>query len=140
MCGIFYLNGEQADEILTKASKLLETRGPDRGQKIFVAPSHNIAFRRLCINDLSIQGDQPLSNDSKTIFLMCNGEIFNFRQLIIEYNLQCKSTSDCEVILRLYEQGMSFIDIVKRLSGDFSIVLIDVLKNKVLLNVSFTIS
>lgn len=131
MCGIFYLNGTRTDEYMIRASKLLETRGPDRGVIMFVPPGHNMVFRRLCINDISILGDQPMSDDKKTIFVMCNGEIFNYQQLIRDYDLECRSKSDCEVILRLYEKGVPFYDIVKLLSGDFAIVLVDIFKNMV---------
>jgi asparagine synthase (glutamine-hydrolysing) len=56
--------------------------------------------------------------------MICNGEIYNFKSLIDKYSLKCKSSSDCEVIIHMYEK-IGFYETVKALDGVFAIVLID---------------
>lgn len=89
-----------------------------------------LAFKRLAIVDTSTAGNQPFLSDDRRIAVMCNGEIYNYKELIQEYDLHCNSQSDCEVLLRLYEK-MGFKEMVKRLDGVFAIVLRDYSTNKV---------
>ena len=60
-----------------------------------------VGFHRLSIMDKSILGNQPFQYHNIT--LICNGEIFNYNEIIEEYDFKCFSKSDCEVILHLYE-------------------------------------
>lgn len=122
MCGIIalYLHQEQRsiDEIV-KGYMMLTNRGPDSG-KWSVSKDKITGFRRLAIMDASINGDQPFKVDDD--ILMCNGEIFNHKELINKYSLQCKSSSDCECIIHLYHK-IGFEAMIKELIGDFAIVL-----------------
>lgn len=87
----------------------LNSRGPDK-DAIKVYDNVLYGFKRLAIHDLSPLGDQPFEkiefdfNHLVNIHysLICNGEIYNFKELIKEYNLQTISDSDCEVILPLF--------------------------------------
>jgi asparagine synthase (glutamine-hydrolysing) len=112
MCGIWlYLAKKDTfdkDTILKSSNKLI-ARGPDRqiyNKLSFSNYDLYFNFYRLAIRDLSINGDQPfiLKKDSRTIYLMCNGEIYNHEYLIMKYKLQNKllSKSDCEVLIHLY--------------------------------------
>lgn len=122
MCGIFYLFGEPTnDEYL-----VLSKRGPDN-TTIHRENNHFFCFHRLSINDQSTLGNQPFITDH--CVLMCNGEIYNHKELEQKYNIECNSKSDCEVIVLLYEKGILFVDIVKELHGVFSIILYDKQKN-----------
>lgn len=83
-------------------------RGPDQ-DGFFVDEeekfSVGMAMRRLSIIDLST-GEQPMSSDDKSIQLVFNGEIYNYLQLkenLRQKGIEFKTTSDTEVILRLYE-------------------------------------
>ena len=126
MCGILsvicdYIP-ENYEQIL-KSEEILKKRGPDRTIKI-VNNRYICIFSRLAINDLSEKGDQPFTNEDKTQLLMCNGQIYNHVFLREKYNLECKSESDCEVILKLY-QKIGFEKTINALDGVFAIILID---------------
>jgi len=81
-----------------------------------------MGFHRLSINDLSDNGNQPFVSDD--VVMMCNGEIYNYKELCAEYNIILKSDSDCEVILHLYNI-IGFDNTIKKLDGVFACVLYD---------------
>jgi len=132
MCGILAVLGKVSPELLSKiivSSSYLSRRGPDSSSTI-VNDQGVFVFHRLSINDTSTDGDQPMVSD--TTLLMCNGEIYNHREIQKKYSLVCHSKSDCEVILRLYEKFRSsfrmeeaFVKTVDELYGVFAIVLVD---------------
>jgi len=105
MCGIFvYIGCRYSLEELKKATHTLNPRGPDNFRYFLRnLPGGYIiymGFQRLCINDLHASGDQPMfSKDGKKI-LVCNGEIYNYKDLL---HGDPQSTSDCEGIIHLYE-------------------------------------
>ena len=128
MCGIFLYQNDGKTilnyEELTDCFNKINHRGPDDYRTIYyTTPTRQrfIGFHRLSINDIE-DGGQPFHKNNVTV--ICNGEIFNYKQLIAKYNLQCKTMSDCEVIIHMYEK-MGFIKMVKELDGDFAIILID---------------
>jgi asparagine synthase (glutamine-hydrolysing) len=134
MCGIFlYINRQNIDTlsaVVYNAFMASKARGPDNSH-IIIDNNIFIGFHRLMINDLSYAGDQPMIHNENV--LICNGEIYNFRELIAEYNLNCKSHSDCEVIVHLYEHfkrlSMTIYDAVKKLcqslDGEFAFMIYD---------------
>ena len=129
MCGIFavFFSPHTTTTTYKKAFDLLKKRGPE--QEVFKVYKDKIfGFQRLSINDLSTAGEQPMNTENTTI--MCNGEIFNYKDLINKYNLKCKSNSDCEVLLHLYENGLFN---VRELNGDFALLIEDNRKNIVML-------
>ena len=133
MCGIFYTNSSDSSGQLVENLHKIRHRGPDKTTYMY-CENHFIGFHRLSINGLS-NGDQPFhhvleQNDKlyEESILICNGEIYNYKELINEYNLQVKTNSDCEVIQHLYHKiGMDAT--IKLLDGVFGFVLIDI-KNK----------
>ena len=154
MCGIFtYIkNGSLSNndkELLSAEYKKINHRGPDNSTFIITGKDkiqnytnkiiekntlHNsetsifIGFHRLAINDLSDIGNQPfISADGNTI-LVCNGEIYNYKELAEEYNIKLTSNSDCEIILHLCLK-IGFIETIKRLDGVFACILYDKLSN-----------
>ena len=136
MCGIFSLffseqvtNKKKYEMFLDNAMKVLEKRGPDSCCKV-VSERYLCGFQRLTINDLTELGNQPMESDDEKIFLMCNGEIFNFLELKDKYNLKMKSHSDCEVILRMYENNCLNVE---ELNGDFAFVIYDQKRNLITL-------
>ena len=87
MCGIFFYKGKlyKTDDLTYYVEKLND-RGPDNKKIVQVSDDIILGFTRLCINDLSEAGDQPFHKNG--IYLICNGEIYNFKQLIEENQFQ----------------------------------------------------
>src|SRR6267378_8310957 len=99
-------------------------RGPD-DEGYYVSGPIGLGFRRLSIIDLQC-GHQPLSNEDGTIWIVFNGEIYNFQELrefLLGKGHVFRTKSDTEVIVHLYEElGEAFVD---RLNGMFAIAIWD---------------
>ena len=136
MCGIhglIHLDGSPVQPRLLSAMGDVTThRGPD-DEGMHIDGAAGIAMRRLSIIDLA-GGHQPLSNQAGTIWLVCNGEIYNYRELRTELQAQghvFKTGSDSEVLLHGYAQeGDSFI---LRLNGMFDFALWDARQQRLLI-------
>lgn len=128
MCGIFFYNGVKytIDDLIYYLEKL-DNRGPDN-KKILNTGNSILGFTRLSINDLSENGDQPFYK--KGIYLICNGEIYNFKELIKENKFEMESSSDCEVIIDMYLK-YNIRRTCELLDGVFAFVLIDTIQNKI---------
>lgn len=135
MCGIYgivQLDGAPADAALMPAmGRLIAHRGPDDEGHHADGPCV-IGMRRLSIIDLS-GGHQPLSNADGTLWLVCNGEIYNFRELrrdLIGRGHHFKTGSDSEVILHSYaEHGDDFL---RHLNGMFGFALWDARRRRLI--------
>lgn len=140
MCGILgQINFNKADLIdkltLEKMRDTMVHRGPD-DQGIFVENNIGLAFRRLSIIDLSKAGSQPMSNEDESVWLVFNGEFYNYleyRQHLISKGHIFKSNSDTEVIIHLYEE--EGIDCLKKINGMFALAIYDKKKGKLFLAV-----
>ena len=130
MCGFAGLlrwQGLASDDAVRvrEAAGVLAHRGPDSSG--FYADSHiALGFRRLKVIDLSPAGEQPMSNESGSLHVVFNGEIYNFRALreeLIRKSHVFKSQSDTEVLLHLYEELGE--DMLARLRGMFAFALWD---------------
>ena len=137
MCGIFYYENRLTKYLDMKKLKSLQQtfyksshRGPDNSiflhEKVEHQFSHRcFGFHRLSINGLSSIGNQPLK--LKNCTLICNGEIYNYQQLMDEFNLADeynKGGSDCEIVIHLFRKiGME--ETLKRLDGVFALTLVD---------------
>ena len=86
---------------------------------------------RLSIIDLDT-GNQPITNENEDIFLVCNGEIYNYLEIRneIKDKVNFKTNSDVECILKLYE--LYSFDCVKKLRGMFSFAIYDAKKSLIL--------
>ncbi len=104
-------------------------RGPD-GAGLKVLPHVGLGHRRLSIIDLSERGHQPMSNEDGSIWIVCNGEIYNFDELRLELLAKghvFHSETDTEVLLHGYEEwGLE--DLLKRINGMFAFALWDAQK------------
>jgi asparagine synthase (glutamine-hydrolysing) len=128
MCGIFYF--QTVEKIAIAQLKTLQEnfilsahRGPDKS--VFMKDDTRAwGFHRLSINGTDAAADQPFY--LKNCRLICNGEIYNFRALIQEFELEDEyvSGSDCEIIIHLYHK-IGFDEMVRRLDGVFGFVLHD---------------
>jgi asparagine synthase (glutamine-hydrolysing) len=97
-------------------------RGPD-DSGYFLADNIALGMRRLSVIDLA-GGHQPISSDDGQLVLICNGEIYNYRQLRAELaDCQFKTQSDVEVILHLYQ--LYGVDCLRFLNGMFAFALWD---------------
>lgn len=127
MCGIGGWIGyqERGDEAAGRMREALHHRGPD-GYGIRSLHSATLVHTRLSIIDLSESGSQPMGNETGTIWSICNGEIYNHRELRNDLERKghtFKGHSDSEVIPHLYEElGAGFVE---RLRGMFAIAIYD---------------
>jgi asparagine synthase (glutamine-hydrolysing) len=132
MCGIFALLNNYNISIDDIKSQFLkgQKRGPEFSKLDLSYLKMVLGFHRLAINGLNKESNQPLVfND---IVLICNGEIYNYKDLYKIMNIKPTTESDCEVIIHLYikygiEQTLNMLD------GVFSFVLYD---NRILTNLS----
>jgi asparagine synthase (glutamine-hydrolysing) len=104
MCGIAGLVGRRDDggAAIGRALDALRHRGPD-DQGSYVGEHAMIGQRRLSIIDLS-GGHQPIPNEDRTRWIVCNGEIYNYRELrddLLRKGHRFSTGSDTEVILHL---------------------------------------
>lgn len=120
MCGIFAYLGNRPPEASLYSFSLIKHRGPDYSCYKEIAPNVVFGHHRLCINDLTANGHQPLEHDG--VFLICNGEIYNHKELEKTFQITTKSKSDCEVILHLYKK-IGIEETLKQLDGVFAFVL-----------------
>jgi len=132
MCGIAGIHGLKDDNLLKIFSEEMEHRGPD-GEGFYFGEMVSLVNRRLAIIDRK-GGDQPIYNEDKSVVVVYNGEIYNYRELRgeLEKNGHIFSTqSDTEVIVHGYEQwGNTCFD---RFNGMFGIALYDIKKDCLLL-------
>jgi asparagine synthase (glutamine-hydrolysing) len=129
MCGIAGLiNFDRSEpverETLVRMTRSIAHRGPD-DEGFYIAGPVGLGFRRLSIIDLS-GGHQPMCNEDETLWIVLNGEIYNFKQLrpeLIRRGHRFKTESDTETILHLYEEHG--VDCVKHLRGMFAFAIWD---------------
>jgi len=127
MCGIAgILNLEEPNPVglrrLNRMASVMHHRGPDE-TGIYVDDWVGLSHARLSIIDLS-SGTQPIHNEDKTMWIIFNGEIFNYPELRTELEKdghQFYTTSDTEVILHLFEsEGPKCVD---KLNGQFALAI-----------------
>lgn len=132
MCGLFGSQGNalKFPDFKTVFEKL-HHRGPDDTEIVQVDGEVTLAFHRLAIMDTSHSGDQPLVDSERHIYLLCNGEVYNYQALYDHYKptYPFKSHSDCEVILPLYRQ-YGIEETARRLDAEFALVIYDQDKKK----------
>ncbi len=135
ICGKLNYGGKIVDEALLKRMcRSLAYRGPN-DEGVFVnsnSKSQNskiqvgLGHTRLSVIDLSDAGHQPMCNEEGTIWLVYNGEIYNFKEIRAELETKrhrFRSKTDSEVIIHLYEE--EGIDCLKRLNGMFAFCIWD---------------
>jgi asparagine synthase (glutamine-hydrolysing) len=123
MCGIFSILNSQ--NISSKIIKNEFEKGRNRGPEFSKLEKYlkmTLGFHRLAINGLNNESNQPLVY--KDVILICNGEIYNYKELYKIMNIFPNTGSDCEVIIHLYikygiEQTLNMLD------GVFSFILLD---------------
>ncbi|MGZ6229240.1 MAG: asparagine synthase (glutamine-hydrolyzing) [Syntrophales bacterium] len=129
MCGIcgkiFFEKDKRVDPQLIKImADSMYHRGPD-DEGTYISGNVGLGHRRLSIIDLN-RGKQPISNEDGTVWIVFNGEIYNYqdlRETLIQRDHKFKTDTDTEVIVHAYEEFGE--DCVKRLRGMFAFAIWD---------------
>ena len=131
MCGIFsIINNNFSKELVLRQFEKGKSRGPESSKTIILEyPSIFLGFHRLAINGYNDElSEQPFFIEG--VYLICNGEIYNWRHLYSMMGVNGYSKSDCEVIIHMYikygiEQTLQMLD------GVFAFVLVDTNSNNI---------
>src|SRR5215831_2895609 len=134
ICGIFEYERrtDVPPEIVHRMNQTMIHRGPDDGG-VFVGPGIGLGHRRLSIIDVA-GGHQPMSNEDGTIWVLLNGEIYNYPELrasLVQRGHRFATRSDTEAIVHLYEDHAE--QCFTKLRGMFSIAIWDSRKRKLVL-------
>ena len=140
ICGLVLCEGafqEDSRSLLAAMTRTLFHRGADSEGTYFQEPPGvvcGLGHRRLSIIDLSRAADQPLANEDRSVQVICNGEIYNYRELTRELESRghrFKSKSDTEVLVHLYEELGE--ECTQRLNGMFAFALWDARRRRLVL-------
>ncbi len=125
MCGIFAYYGKDYElQDIQEQITSIRYRGPDSTSYSMPDRDLLMAFHRLSIVGID-NGNQPLRHPAdENLSLICNGEIYNYKELISKFGFESATDSDCEVILHLYEK-FGIAETVTMLDGVFAFVLYD---------------
>lgn len=138
MCGIngFYFNYENEEElnkkIILEMNRKITHRGPD-DEGSYSDNRCSIGMTRLSIIDL-VSGKQPITNETNSLKIVFNGEIYNYKELrkeLINKGHIFKTDSDTEVVLHLYEEYGN--ECVKLLKGMFAFAIYSLSSNTIFL-------
>ena len=116
------------DAVIGAMMDRIKHRGPDAGGK-YIDEQIALGHRRLSIIDISSQGDQPIFNEDKSMVLIFNGEIYNYKDIraeLVKAGHTFTTNTDSEVLIHGYEQYGN--KLLGKLRGMFSFVIWD--KNK----------
>ena len=135
MCGFVGFVGKQSKEekrkIIKDMANMIIHRGPD-SDGYYIDDNVALGFRRLSIIDLD-NGSQPIYNEDKSMVIVFNGEIYNYKELkeeLINKDHKFKTNTDTEVILHGYEEYKE--KLFNKLRGMFSFVIYDIKNNNLL--------
>ncbi len=135
LAGIVHADAAQHVEpkLVERMCDAIRHRGPDDAG-VWTGPGVGLGHRRLAIIDLSPAGHQPMCNEDGSLWIVFNGEIYNFLELrepLVRSGHTFRSRSDTEVILHLYEERGDAC--VQALDGMFAFALWDVKRRRLLL-------
>ncbi|MBN1352397.1 asparagine synthase (glutamine-hydrolyzing) [candidate division KSB1 bacterium] len=134
ICGVVYFKQENhvPESDVRRMCSVITHRGPD-DEGVYVKNNVGIGMRRLSIIDLST-GQQPISNEDGTVWIVFNGEIYNHKEIkkeLIKKGHRFRTKSDTEAILHAYEEYGA--DCPKKLNGMFGFAIWDEKKNRLFL-------
>tara|TARA_R110002074_G_scaffold157029_1_gene313537 strand:+ start:2971 stop:4485 length:1515 start_codon:yes stop_codon:yes gene_type:complete len=115
MCGILGIIGDVNTAQFINCLGEIKSRGPD-STKLTVRDNVQLGINRLAVNGCSPAAEQPFENDA--ISLVCNGEIFNHKELETRYGYVPKSSSDCEFLT----EHMTVNPCFKSLDAEFALI------------------
>lgn len=119
-------------ETIASMAEAIKHRGPDETSYL-LEDNFGLGFKRLSIIDLK-NGHQPFFNHDQSIILICNGEIYNYKELrkeLEEKGYPFKTNCDVECIVYLYEEYGT--DFIHRLNGQFAFAIVDKKRKRFLL-------
>ncbi len=122
ICGIWGADSRRAIDLMVAA---MRHRGPD-DQGVYHDAKVSLGMSRLAIIDVSAAGHQPMQNRNGAVWIVYDGEVYNFRserELLEAKGYSFSSSSDTEVVLRMYEHYGD--DFVLRLRGMFALAIYD---------------
>jgi len=134
MCGIagIYQKHHDNKALMDRMLNIIEHRGPD-DKTVYEHDYFTLGHRRLSIIDLST-GQQPVFNEDKSICVILNGEIYNYKEITKELKDKghvFSTSSDTEILVHLYEEyGTDFLN---KLNGIFAFALLDKRNNSLML-------
>jgi len=133
IAGIFYYDQSKVVDrgLIETMTRSMVHRGPD-DEGIYIDRYVGLGHRRLSIIDLK-SGHQPMSNKDGTVWIVFNGEIYNYKELrkeLLAKGYAFTTNSDTEVIIHMYEDAEE--ECVQRLSGMFSFAIWDERKQTLL--------
>lgn len=131
ICGEWNPNGVSQDKLKRMADAIFH-RGPD-DDGYYINGEIGLANRRLSIIDLST-GKQPIANEDDSIWIVFNGEIYNYPELredLLRRGHQFRTKTDTEVIIHLYEEYG--VESVKRLRGMFTFAIWDIPRKRLVI-------
>jgi asparagine synthase (glutamine-hydrolysing) len=135
IAGAFNLAGDPVPvPVVQRMLDVMDYRGPD-GQGVFLDRALAIGHRRLSIIDLSPAGHQPMTNQDRSLWLVFNGEIYNYLELVPilqKKGYSFKSRSDSEVLLYSYEEWGE--ECVHRFNGMWAFAIWDSKKRRLFLS------
>src|SRR6266702_2216199 len=134
ICGVYDMRSREpvSRELIERMTDLISHRGPD-DSGVYLDGDIGLGFARLSIIDLS-GGHQPISNETGDIWIVFNGEIWNYKALrkeLIEKGHHFHTNSDTETIVHAYEEYG--VDCVARLHGMFGFAIWDATRKRLLL-------
>ena len=131
MCGICGISWDDQN-LIRLMGEACKHRGPEQ-EGFYVDENFSLCCERLKIIDLSEKAKQPLHNEDETIWVILNGEIYNFREIKqqLDNNHKFYTNSDTEVILHAYEEFGE--DCLDKLNGMFAFAIYDSVKKKILI-------
>ena len=135
ICGKIYFDAERRVDrsLVARMAAVLEHRGPD-DHGIYVAGPVGLGHQRLSVIDTTTAGHQPMSNEDGSIWIVFNGEVYNFAELRVELEKKGHrffSHTDTETILHLYEE--EDISCLQKLRGMFAFAIWDNRKQRLFL-------
>lgn len=137
MCGIFsILNADisnnsvmndKLDVFINNQFIKGKNRGPESSKLVYLNNNY-FGFHRLAINGLNDKSNQPFTINN--MFLICNGEIYNYKYLYELMEIKPETDSDCEVIIHLYKR-YGIEQTLQMLDGVFAFILYDTVNEKI---------
>jgi asparagine synthase (glutamine-hydrolysing) len=135
MCGIAGFSGKFDPSLMERMSDVIRHRGPDDAGALYLFDDGvGLAHRRLSIIDLSSAGRQPMWDATRSVCIVYNGEVYNYRELRRELErdrFEFLNNTDTEVILNLYRRDG--VDALSKLNGIFAFALWDARSRSLLL-------
>jgi len=129
MCGILFSNLEVEKSIFLNALSKISHRGPDDDMNFFSVGVNKFGHNRLTILDKSDAGSQPFLSEDKRFVMVYNGEIYNYKELAVEYGISLATKCDTELLLKMYIKiGSKVLD---KVNGMFAFVIYDSLEDKI---------